>query len=1502
VAIPDGVETVTINSCTPLTLPDGTLIRGHIRFVAPDLNVIGDEDFIFGGESTAELCHGEFSITLVPPDATGITPTGWTYTAIAEFVNAPDWTRYVDITKDNPTVCFDDVIVLTPGDVTNPDTTFVRKAGDTMTGALILSGDPVVDLGAATKQYVDNAFDPAQFVDVAGDTMTGELVLFGDPTVALGAAPKQYVDQAEADAVTAATAAAAAESVSLSGDTMTGPLVLSGAPTIGNGAATKDYVDTGDDARVAVAGDTMTGELVLFGDPTVALGASPKQYVDAQADAAQAAAEATAAAESVSISGDTMTGPLVLNADPTLALGAATKQYAEQVADAAEAAAAAESVSLTGDTMTGALVLSADPLVNLGAATKQYVDQAQADAEAAAAAESVSLSGDTMTGALVLNADPVLALGAATKQYAEAVADAAQAAAEAASDAESVSLSGDTMTGALILNADPVAALGAATKQFVEAEAAAAQAAAEATADAESVSLAGDTMTGELVLFGDPTVANGAANKNYVDNLDAENVKLTGNQTIAGIKTFSSIPVLPGSDPVAANEAVRKAYVDTLDAQNVKLTGAQSIAGQKTFTDALTIEDGSDVNLLTVEQTNVGALAGVMKLIAGQATQSAFLGTYQGAATNSWAIRADGRYEAGDGTLARDALIARVAAGVWQATSQIRVTGAAPSNVADLTRKDYVDTGDDARVAVAGDTMTGFLTLNADPTDPLHAATQQYVDQQADAAQAAAEAAAAAESVSVTGDTMSGELVLFGDPIVDLGAAPKQYVDDTIVSEFLTTIGLDTGVITGGELNVNAIDDTMVDIGDTTGVIVDYMTTPAAPTITKIVFAADTVTITDLVEPITWLLIDSTGAVVQQTTRPTNSQRRTHLVLGGVLIAGGAIIADQSLSNYVPNALNQVYDLMDALGPFNVTGNLLTPSGANLSVAKTTGTVFSRGFNHFAGPTLTSDPHISTTDAQNPVTMRYVTQLSESPVPTVTVVDPTMYDVAGTITTIPGGSGVSTIQRVFITPLNDVTQQVVIQYGQTAYGTLDDAIAAIGSQSFVKNPNLQDAILLGFVVVTKSCTDLSDEDNARVIQAARISGNAAGAGDSLSLALLLTGGTMTGDLVLAGDPNAALEAATMQYVDAGDATAVKLTGAQTVAGVKTFSSIPVLPASDPTTGNEATRKTYVDNLDAANVKLTGAQSIAGVKTFSSIPVGPASDPTTDNQLTRKFYVDAGDSANASDIATLDGEVVKLTGAQSIDGIKTFTSIPVGPASDPTTDNQLTRKLYVDSGIAVVQGEVDAVEGDLATLDAAVVKLTGDQSVAGIKTFSSIPILPASNPTTDNQATRKLYVDTLDGANVKLTGNQSISGVKTFSSGISVTAGLGSDRFALKTADTARDTTTTVAADPHLAVSVEANAVYVLEANCVWTQGGGGFRLDFTAPASAEMVWTDNDGFGILALGTDNTFSATTGATMKGAMRIAGTAGTVTLRWAQSTSNAAATTLKEGCYLWLRRVS
>lgn len=89
----------------------------------------------------------------------------------------------------------------------NSINTKVNKAGDTMTGALVLSGDPTSALQAATKQFIDAETTRATNaettltngkVNKSGDTMTGALVLSGDPTSGLHPATKQYVDSANA--------------------------------------------------------------------------------------------------------------------------------------------------------------------------------------------------------------------------------------------------------------------------------------------------------------------------------------------------------------------------------------------------------------------------------------------------------------------------------------------------------------------------------------------------------------------------------------------------------------------------------------------------------------------------------------------------------------------------------------------------------------------------------------------------------------------------------------------------------------------------------------------------------------------------------------------------------------------------------------------------------------------------------------------------------------------------------------------------------------------------------------------------------------------------------------------------------------------------------------------------------------------------------------------------------------------------------------------------------
>lgn len=142
----------------------------------------------------------------------------------------------------------------------------VNRSGDTMTGALALVGDPTNALDASTKQYVDTK------LSLAGGTLTGTLILSANPINPFDASPKQYVDQTSTTAANLATST----KLSKSGDTMTGALTLVGDPVGTLDAATKQYVDT----KLSLAGGVLLGRLQLVGDPIDPLEPSTKQYVD----------------------------------------------------------------------------------------------------------------------------------------------------------------------------------------------------------------------------------------------------------------------------------------------------------------------------------------------------------------------------------------------------------------------------------------------------------------------------------------------------------------------------------------------------------------------------------------------------------------------------------------------------------------------------------------------------------------------------------------------------------------------------------------------------------------------------------------------------------------------------------------------------------------------------------------------------------------------------------------------------------------------------------------------------------------------------------------------------------------------------------------------------------------------------------------------------------------------------------------------------------------------
>lgn len=294
-----------------------------------------------------------------------------------------------------------------------------------------------------------------------------------------------------------------------------------------------------------------------------------------------------------------------------------------------------------------------------------------------------------------------------------------------------------------------------------------------------------------------------------------------------------------------------------------------------------------------------------------------------------------------------------------------------------------------------------------------------------------------------------------------------------------------TGVISGALVTAN--NTTSFNVSAGAGVIVDYATTPNSPTFTPVAIAAQTITLTptELSRSVNWWVADTNGVITSQATRPQHGQRRTALQLGSTEQSAGTIITVTPGPVYVPQGTIQLYDLLYELGPFNSpdsTSNVITPNGANLRINKSVGQVFSPTAGYANGP---NNIHYVANPAETPVSFFYATRASGTETPA-TLIDPTTYDLNGVLTPVNGGTNTSTIQYVFLVPTGSAGNQVVVQYGQTTYSSLSNAVSAIGTGNFITNPDLDGtSTLLYWICTTRVCTSLQDTTNCTIVRAAR---------------------------------------------------------------------------------------------------------------------------------------------------------------------------------------------------------------------------------------------------------------------------------------------------------------------------------------------------------------------------------------------------------------------------------
>ena len=283
-------------------------------------------------------------------------------------------TQEVEDRTEADTAIRQEIANLTNGTTEMP---YVKKSGDTMTGALDMQNHKVTNVAAPTetadaanKGYVDTAISgltdgttAMPYVKKVGDTMTGALNLPA-PTENANAANKKYVD--DADAVLNAAIQAETKNRETA---ITGVLQQIGELETGIEGDLTGYLP--------LTGGSMTGALNVQ-TPTEDANAATKKYVD---DAVQNAKdpELEGRVEALETSQGTQDSKIA-------ALETAQTEQESRLDDMENGTTALPYLKKTGDTgagtfnFTGAALQIAEPTQNNNPASKQYVDQAVAAA------------------------------------------------------------------------------------------------------------------------------------------------------------------------------------------------------------------------------------------------------------------------------------------------------------------------------------------------------------------------------------------------------------------------------------------------------------------------------------------------------------------------------------------------------------------------------------------------------------------------------------------------------------------------------------------------------------------------------------------------------------------------------------------------------------------------------------------------------------------------------------------------------------------------------------------------------------------------------------------------------------------------------------------------------------------------------------------------------------------------------------------------------------------
>jgi hypothetical protein len=314
-------------------------------------------------------------------------------------------------------------------------------------------------------------------------------------------------------------------------------------------------------------------------------------------------------------------------------------------------------------------------------------------------------------------------------------------------------------------------------------------------------------------------------------------------------------------------------------------------------------------------------------------------------------------------------------------------------------------------------------------------------------------------------------------------------------ASILSSNSASTGIFEWNTPWISIVDSTHFSIAPCKGWIIDNTTTPLEPTVTLVECAG----VTNIVPAYlttaisTYILVNTTGTVLYQSTFPTPVDRRDKIYLGRIVHPNLSTIQNVTSSPDIEiSPMSQVRDMFSAIKFIN-NGIMVSARTTDLSIKTSAGSLFGLGFNWKNNEKSPSKSDIS---AYDPATFQYRTQTGVVATGNVTLLDVDNYDLNGTVTAISGTK--ATNQRVYM----NTDGLIRIQYGQTTYSNLASALSNVQTEIFNTALTIAENLhLIGIIAVMSNATNLSNTAHAVFVPVSKFGENLGGAAGATTTTL-----------------------------------------------------------------------------------------------------------------------------------------------------------------------------------------------------------------------------------------------------------------------------------------------------------------------------------------------------------------------------------------------------------------